>query len=158
VSSESTQRLSADPIRVIIVEDDRATREGQALLIAGAPSYQCVATFRSVEEALGSAGHEIPNVLLLDVRLPGMPGSEGIGLLKQKYPAVQILMPTINADDDSVFESICRGACGYLLKNTTPARLLEQSARRIAAVLPCRPKSRGRSAPCFRRPPAGKTG
>jgi DNA-binding NarL/FixJ family response regulator len=110
---------------VIIVEDDRATREGLALLIAGTPGYQCVAKFRSVEEALGSAGHEVPNVLLLDIRLPGMPGSEGIGLLKQKYPAVQILMLTINADDDSVFESICRGACGYLLKNTTPARLLD---------------------------------
>lgn len=122
---ESTQRLSADPIQVIIVEDDRATREGLALLIAGTPGYQCVAKFRSVEEALGSAGHETANVLLLDIRLPGMPGSEGIGLLKQKFPVVQILMLTINADDDSVFESICRGACGYLLKNTTPARLLD---------------------------------
>jgi DNA-binding NarL/FixJ family response regulator len=64
-------------------------------------------------------------VLLLDIRLPGILGSEGVGLLKTKYPSVQILMLTINADDDSVFESICRGACGYLLKNTSPARLLE---------------------------------
>ena len=95
------------------------------LLIAGTPGYQCVAKFRSVEETLSSAGHEAPNVMLLDIRLPGMPGSEAVGLLKQKYPLVQILMLTINADDDSVFESICRGACGYLLKNTTPARLLD---------------------------------
>lgn len=139
-SSESTQRLSADPIRVIIVEDDRATREGLALLIAGTPGYQCVAKFRSVEEALASAGHEMPNVLLLDIRLPGMPGSEGIGLLKQKYPAVQILMLTINADDDSVFESICRGACGYLLKNTTPARLLDAISETHSGGAPMSPE------------------
>lgn len=125
MSSDNSQRQASEPIRVIIVEDDRATREGLGLLISGTPGYQCVAKFRSVEEALSSAGHPAPNVLLLDIRLPGMVGSEGIGLLKQKYPSVQILMLTINADDDSVFESICRGACGYLLKNTTPARLLE---------------------------------
>ena len=140
VSSESTQRLSADPIRVIIVEDDRATREGLALLIAGTPGYQCVAKFRSVEEGLASAGREIPDVLLLDIRLPGMPGSEGIGLLKQKYPAVQILMLTINADDDSVFESICRGACGYLLKNTTPARLLDAISETHSGGAPMSPE------------------
>ena len=113
------------PIRVIIVEDDRATREGLGVLIAGTPGYQCVAQFRSVEEALSSSARESPDVLLLDIGLPGMRGSEGIGLLKEKYTGVQILMLTINADDDSVFESICRGACGYLLKNTTPGRLLE---------------------------------
>jgi DNA-binding NarL/FixJ family response regulator len=109
----------------MIIEDDRATREGLGVLIAGTPGYQCLARFRSVEEALSSSGLDAPNVLLLDIRLPGMPGSEGIRLLKQKYADVQILMLTINADDDSVFESICRGASGYLLKNTTPARLLE---------------------------------
>jgi DNA-binding NarL/FixJ family response regulator len=64
-------------------------------------------------------------VLLLDIRLPGMRGSDGIEMLKQKFSAVQILMLTINADEDSVFESICKGACGYMLKNTPPARLLE---------------------------------
>jgi ribosome biogenesis GTP-binding protein YsxC/EngB len=63
--------------------------------------------------------------LLLDIRLPGMRGCDGIGVLKEKFQSVQILMLTINADEDSVFESICKGACGYLLKNTPPARLLE---------------------------------
>jgi DNA-binding NarL/FixJ family response regulator len=125
VSSESVERLLSEPIRVVIVEDDRATREGLALLIDGTPGYRCVGKFRSVEETLNSTGREIPNVLLLDIHLPGMRGSDGIGLLKEKYPPVQILMLTINADEDSVFESICNGACGYLLKNTPPARLLE---------------------------------
>ena len=109
----------------MIVEDDRPTREGLGLLIDGTRGYRCVAKFRSVEEALQSSPRESPNVLLLDIRLPGMPGSDGVSVLKAKYPSVQILMLTINADEDSVFESICRGACGYLLKNTAPARLLE---------------------------------
>src|SRR5262249_18972947 len=109
----------------MVVDDDRPTREGLGLLIDGTGRYQCVARFRSVEEALKSPVRESPNVLLLDIRLPGMPGSDGISVLKEKYPSVQILMLTINADEDSVFESICRGACGYLLKNTPPAKLLE---------------------------------
>ncbi len=125
MSSEPSERLSCEPIRVAIVEDDRATREGLAVLIDGTPGYRCVGRFRSVEEALNAPGREQPNVLLLDIHLPGMSGSDGIGALQEKYPSVQILMLTINADEDSVFESICNGACGYLLKNTTPARLLE---------------------------------
>lgn len=125
MSSENVERLLNEPIRVAIVEDDRATRDGLALLIDGTPGYRCVSKFRSVEEALNSTGQEPPNVLLLDIRLPGMLGSDGIGVLKEKYPCVQILMLTINADEDSVFESICNGACGYLLKNTPPVRLLD---------------------------------
>ncbi|HJZ79289.1 MAG TPA: response regulator transcription factor [Pyrinomonadaceae bacterium] len=125
MNSGDHQQTPGDPIRVMIVEDDRPTREGLGLLIDGTRGYRCVAKFRSVEEALKLHLAETPNVLLLDIRLPGMPGSDGVSVLKEKYPSAQILMLTINADEDSVFESICRGACGYLLKNTTPARLLE---------------------------------
>jgi len=110
---------------VVIIEDDRATREGLALLIDGTPGYACIARFRSVEETLASAGREPPDVLLLDIHLPGMLGSEGVRLLREKYSSAQVLMLTVNADEDSVFESICNGACGYLLKNTPPAKLLE---------------------------------
>jgi DNA-binding NarL/FixJ family response regulator len=125
MAQEKDEQPTSDLIRVVIVEDDRATREGLAMLIDGTPGYRSVGRFRSVEEALSSAGRESPDVLLLDIHLPGMLGSEAIGVLKEKYTSVQILMLTINADEDSVFESICNGACGYLLKNTPPAKLLE---------------------------------
>lgn len=125
MSPENNQRVMSEPIRVLIVEDDRATREGLALLIDGTPGYRCAAKFRSVEETLISQPRDTPDVLLLDIHLPGMLGSDGIGALKEKYASVQVLMLTINADEDKVFESICKGACGYLLKNTPPARLLE---------------------------------
>ena len=114
-----------EPVRVAIVEDDRATREGLAMLINGTPGYACVAAHRSVEDALRAIGGGSPDVLLLDINLPGMLGSDGVKVIKGKYPAVEILMLTVYAEEDKVFESICNGACGYLLKETPPAKLLE---------------------------------
>ncbi len=112
-------------ILAAIVEDDRATRECLGLLIDGTPGYRCIGSYRSVEEALRSRNTEQPDVLLLDIHLPGMLGSEGVRVFKEKYPALQVLMLTIYAEQDLVFESICNGACGYLLKKTPPAKLLE---------------------------------
>ena len=114
-----------EQIHVAIVEDDRVTREGLCLLINGTPGYRCFGSYRTVEEALQQPAIESPDVLLLDIHLPGMLGSEGVPVLKEKYPALQILMLTIYAEQDLVFESICNGACGYLLKKTPPAKLLE---------------------------------
>jgi DNA-binding NarL/FixJ family response regulator len=125
VISSNAERNPNQSIRVTIVEDDRATREGLGMLINGTPGYQCVSTFRSVEDALHRADGETPDVLLLDIHLPGMLGSEGVRLLQKKYSSVQIIMLTVYAEQDKVFESICNGACGYLLKETPPARLLE---------------------------------
>ena len=115
----------SEPIRVAIVEDDRTTREGLGLIIDGSPGYRCVGTYTSVEEALRAIGGQQPDVLLLDIHLPGMLGSDGVRLLKEKCPAVEVLMLTIYAEQDLVFDSICNGACGYLLKKTPPAKLLE---------------------------------
>jgi DNA-binding NarL/FixJ family response regulator len=112
-------------IGVAIVEDDRSTREGLGLLINGSPGYRCVGTYGSVEEALRRIGGQQPDVLLLDIHLPGLSGSEGVRVFREKYPWVQVLMLTIYAEQERVFESICNGACGYLLKKTPPAKLLE---------------------------------
>src|SRR5262245_21196542 len=122
---KDAERQSNEPIRVVIVEDDRATREGLGMLINGTPGYACVGEYRSVEEALRSMGHDAPDVLLLEVQLPGMPGSEGVKVFREKFPQTEIVMLTILAEQEKVFESICNGACGYLLKETPPARLLE---------------------------------
>jgi DNA-binding NarL/FixJ family response regulator len=115
-------------IHVTIVEDDRSLREGLGLLISATPGYRCPRTFGSVEEALrgiGVGGEAAPDILLLDIHLPGMLGSDGVKLFREKFPAMQVLMLTVYAEQDKIFESICNGACGYLLKKTPPARLLE---------------------------------
>ncbi len=114
-----------ESIRVAIVEDDRSTREGLGLIIDGTPGYRCAGTFGSVEAALRHIGLDVPDVLLLDIHLPGISGTEGVVLFKEKYPAMQILMLTIYDEEEKVFESICNGACGYLLKKTPPAKLLD---------------------------------
>ena len=116
---------ATENIRVVIVEDDRAVREGLSLIIDGTPGYACVGAFGSVEEGLKLPATLNPDVMLLDINLPGMLGSEGVGFFRSKYPALQVLMLTVYAEQDKVFESICNGASGYLLKKTPPARLLE---------------------------------
>lgn len=116
------------PIRVAIVEDDRSLREGLGLLINATPGYNCQHSYGSVEDALRDIkGDEpnLPDILLLDIHLPGMLGSDGVKLFREKFPTMQVLMLTVYAEQDKIFESICNGACGYLLKKTPPAKLLE---------------------------------
>jgi DNA-binding NarL/FixJ family response regulator len=113
------------PIRTAIIEDDDVARDCLRLLVGGTPGYECIGAFASVEEGLKEEFRIAPDVLLLDINLPGMLGSEGAGVFHEKYPRTHILMLTIYAEQDKIFESICNGACGYLLKKTPPARLLE---------------------------------
>lgn len=116
---------TGNPIQVVIVEDDRAVREGLGMIINGTPGFRCLSTYRSVEDALRSMSGASPDVMLLDIHLPGMLGSDGVRAFREKHPELQILMLTIYDGQDKVFESICNGACGYLLKKTPPAKLLE---------------------------------
>ena len=113
------------PIRVAIVEDDDQMREALGLIIGATPGYECTGTYASAEDALRQLNGRAPDVLLLDIHLPGMLGSEAVPLFREKYPALHVLMLTIYDGQDKVFESICNGACGYILKKTPPAKLLE---------------------------------
>ena len=115
----------SSPLAVAVVEDDRGTRDGLAALISGTPGFRCVGTYGSVHEALRGLSAGCPDVLLLDIHLPGLSGSDGVRLLKDKYPTIQVVMLTVFSEEERVFESLCNGACGYLLKNTPPARLLD---------------------------------
>ena len=116
---------SIGTIRVALIEDDRLTREGLSALIDGSREYLCVASFGSVEEALSADLAPPPDVILLDIHLPGMSGTEGVRPLLDRYPGSVILMLTVFEEQDKVFRSLCNGAVGYLLKRTPPARLLE---------------------------------
>jgi len=117
--------LVAPPIRIAIVEDQTALRHGLTALIGGTQGFESVGDFGSVEEALAGLGRAVPDVLLLDIELPGMSGVDAVPALRQRFPALQIVMLTVFADNDNVFQALCRGAAGYLLKDTQPARLLE---------------------------------
>jgi DNA-binding NarL/FixJ family response regulator len=142
-------------IRVAIVEDQRDIREGLKALISGTPGYSCAGAWGSMEEALAQIGREVPDVLLADIGLPGMPGTEGIRILKQRYAGLPALMLTVYEDDERIFAALCAGACGYLLKSTPPARLLESLQEAVAGGAPMSPPVARRVVELFRdfRPP-----
>src|SRR5678816_1156434 len=103
-------------VAVAVIEDDARMRELLRLMLDGSPGHRCAAAFSSVEDALGRMPSPPPEVALLDVHLPGVRGSMGVKLLRERFPELQVLMPTVYAEDDLVFEAICNGAVGYLLK------------------------------------------
>jgi DNA-binding NarL/FixJ family response regulator len=127
VLTDTAEALMPVPstIRVIVVEDDRGTRDGLRLLIDRAEGFECIGTFGSAEAALAADSDRRPHVVLLDIQLPDMSGTDLVLRLRQRDPDVAILMLTAFSDNDKVFASICNGAHGYLLKNTPPGRLLE---------------------------------
>jgi len=112
-------------IRVMLIEDKREIREGLATLINGTIGFKCCGAFRSMEEALERGAAQEPDVALVDIGLPGMSRIDGIPPLLEKFPALLILVLTVFEDDDRIFRALCAGACGYLLKRTTPSKLLE---------------------------------
>ena len=155
-TSASAQSASAPAtIRVAIVEDQRDIREGLASLIKFTEGFQCTGSFRSMEEALEKVRFELPNIMLVDIGLPGMSGIEGIRLLKESYPDILLLMLTVYDDDEMIFNALCAGACGYLLKKTPPARLIESLTEAMEGGAPMSPEVARRVIKLFReiRPP-----
>jgi DNA-binding NarL/FixJ family response regulator len=118
-------------VRVVIIEDLRDVRESLAILIDGTDGFETAASYRTMEEALTGVTSIRPTVILTDIGLPGMDGIEGTRQLHAIVPNVPILALTVYDDDDNVFNAICAGASGYLLKNTLPDSLIE-SIREVA--------------------------
>ena len=127
-------------IRVVIIEDMREVRQGLATLINGTVGFVCAGIHRSMEEALPRVKGEQADVILTDIGLPGMSGIEGIRHLRERLPDVPILALTIYDSDEKVFEALCAGASGYLLKNTPPRRLLESISEVAEGGAPMSPQ------------------
>ena len=142
-------------ISVAIIEDQPDIREGLALLIGGTPGYRVAATFGSMEEALPNIGKRLPDVALIDIGLPGMSGVEGIRRLRVQHPELLLLVLTVYGDDERIFEAMCAGACGYLLKKTPPAQLLESLRDVVNGGAPMSPEVARRVVQLFQkfRPP-----
>jgi len=142
-------------ITVVNIEDQREIREGLAVLIDATPGYKCVGRYRSMEEALAGIGPTAPDIALVDIGLPGMSGIDGIKLLKQRYPGIAPMVLTVYGDDARIFAALCAGACGYLLKKTPPARLLESLREAVEGGSPMSPEVARRVIALFReiRPP-----
>jgi DNA-binding NarL/FixJ family response regulator len=124
-------------------------------LINGTEGFFCSGSYRTMEEALDRIPHALPDIVLADIGLPGMNGIEGVKRLKERYPNLLILMSTVYDDDERVFDAICAGACGYLLKKTPPAKLLESIREAVDGGAPMTPEVARRVIKLFRevRPP-----
>lgn len=115
-------------IRVAIVEDDPDIRQSLSLLVRGTPGYELCGAFESAEAALEGLPGARPEVVLMDINLPGRSGIECVRRLKADRPGIQVVMLTVFDDSEDLFNSLSAGASGYLLKRTPPARILEAIA------------------------------
>jgi DNA-binding NarL/FixJ family response regulator len=140
-----------DTIRVVLIEDHRATREGLAQLIGGSPGFSVAGRYSSGEEALEQMEADRPDVVLTDLGLPGMSGIEVVARVQELRPGTPILILTVHGEDQPVFDALCRGACGYLLKDVAPARLLEAIRELHAGGAPMSPEIARRVVRMFQR-------
>lgn len=140
-------------LSVMLIEDQRDVREGLAVLIHGTPGFRCARSYRTMEEALRALAvstNDRPDVILTDLGLPGMSGIDGIATLRKRFPDLAVLALTVYDSDDKVFNALCAGASGYLLKNTPPQRLLESLQEVAAGGAPMSPEVARRVVSLFR--------
>jgi len=145
-----TAATAVEHVRVALIEDIREVREGLAALINGTSGFRCVGSYYSMEAALTGIGNDAPDVILTDIGLPGMSGIRGTEILRERFPHVPILALTVYDNDDQVFDALCAGATGYLLKNTAPARLLESIREAVDGGAPMSPEVARRVIRLFR--------
>lgn len=160
-------REFASPASVAIVEDHREFRDGLAFLIDHSNGFRCTHRCSGVEELLQSLANDLrrilppdivlPDIVLMDIGLPGMSGIEGTRHLKERYPDLPVLMLTVYNDDERIFEAMCAGACGYVLKKTPTTRILEYIKEVLDGGAPMSPEVARRVVELFRQfhPPHG---
>ena len=112
------------PTRVIIFDDSKDRRDSLRYLLEMYDDMECVGLFDDCTDVLTNVGDTNPDVVLMDIEMPGVNGIEGVKKIKQKFPSVQVLMQTVYEDDDNLFESIKAGASGYLLKKSDPEKII----------------------------------
>src|SRR5438477_7099958 len=144
------------PIKVAIVDDDEGIRASLAALIRRAPSLRLSGDYPDAESALKEIPRRPPDVVLMDINLPGIKGVECVRQLKAAVPAVQFLMLTVYEDSDSLFNSLKAGASGYLLKRTASTRLLEAIRDVYGGGSPMTPQLARRVVQYFSKPADGE--
>ncbi len=112
-------------IKVAIFEDNKKLRESLEQLVNSSEAMVCTGAFADADKLLYKMQQAEPDVVMMDINMPGLSGIEAVKLIKEKFPGVHILMQTVFDDNDKIFAAICAGASGYILKKTTPPKILE---------------------------------
>ncbi|HYF32097.1 MAG TPA: response regulator transcription factor [Chitinophagaceae bacterium] len=112
-------------LRIAIFDDNKNIRESISLLLKTVPGFVVVGSFSHVLDCVADVRECKPDIVLMDIEMPGMTGIEAVKTIKKEFPHIQVLMQTVFEDDDRVFDSICAGASGYILKNYLNTKLIE---------------------------------
>jgi DNA-binding NarL/FixJ family response regulator len=112
-------------IRVTIFDDNKKLLDSLSVLIDGSPGFQLVKAYIDCSDLQNKIKESQPDVILMDIEMPGINGIEAVKIVKLNFPTINVLMQTAFEDDENVFAAICAGASGYILKNTPPVKILE---------------------------------
>jgi DNA-binding NarL/FixJ family response regulator len=114
-----------EEISIMIFEDSRHFRESLEIILNGTPGFRCAGAFPDCYDLLAQIGAALPDIVLMDIEMPGMNGIEATTLVKSTYPNTDVLIQTVYTEDDYIFQAICAGASGYILKSTSLTGYLE---------------------------------
>lgn len=144
------------PTRVVVIEDERELRDGLRALLDFTPEFTCVGSFASMEDALPAINTDTTDLVLTDIGLPKMDGIEGTKNLRERFTDLPIVVFTVHGEDDKIFQALCAGANGYLLKNTSAEKIIEALTEVLAGGAPMSPDVARRVVRLFRTisPPA----
>ncbi|MFN8357521.1 MAG: response regulator transcription factor [Spirosomataceae bacterium] len=112
-------------IRIVLYEDNPDLRESMIVLLRGTPDLDFLGAFHNCEHVYDNINELRPDVVLMDIDMPVANGLEGLRVIREHFSEVNVLMLTVFDDNEHVFEAICSGAVGYMLKRTPPSRLIE---------------------------------
>ena len=112
-------------IRVAIFEDNPIMMDAYRSILNGSPGYICISSFTSCNDWKHDIRSSDPDVILMDIEMAGINGIKATGLIKKEFPDKRILIQTVFEDDVKIFEALCAGANGYILKNTSPVKMLD---------------------------------
>ncbi len=118
------KRKKQESVRVLIIEDDVKVRDGLKWLVNDADGMKCVGAYGRMREGIEAVEELSPDVALVDIGLPDMSGIDGVKLIKQQFPQVQVLMVTVYSTDEMIFQALQAGAVGYILKKTSSEKIL----------------------------------
>lgn len=122
--------------RIEIVEDNDVVRDGFKLLIDSMTEHEIVGAYDSCEKAIKNLENDRPEIILMDIDLPGMSGIEGIRRIKKTHPDIHTIVITVHEDSQAVFDALCAGASGYITKNANHSRLLDAIEEVVAGGAP----------------------
>ena len=137
-------------IRIVIFEDNHLLRDSYYQLINGTPGFTCVGAFDNAADLIFKITNSKPNVVFMDIDMPGINGIEAVHIIKENFQHIFIIMQTVFEDDDKIFRAIQAGANGYILKKTPPAKILEAAEEVYNGGAPMTPTIAAKTLQLFR--------